>query len=104
MFKPLQMGATIFSQYCARVMQEIMLEEAHPLAVQLSFSISLGLLPVTFSLKTAGCGIQNSGLPEEEAGDLESSSKSTHSDGLFINCSVFHYDVFGLLDFINYVM
>ncbi|KAF7801554.1 GPI inositol-deacylase isoform X1 [Senna tora] len=53
--------------------KELMLEEAHPLAVQLSFSISLGLLPVTLSLKTASCGIKNSGLPEEEAGDLESS-------------------------------
>lgn len=55
-----------------------MLEEAHPLAVRLSFSISLGLLPVTLSLKTANCGIKNSGLPEEEAGDLESSSKESN--------------------------
>ncbi|XP_054801795.1 uncharacterized protein LOC129305762 isoform X2 [Prosopis cineraria] len=53
--------------------KEMMLEEAHPLAVRLSFSTSLGLLPVTLSLKTASCGIDNSGLPEEEAGDLESS-------------------------------
>lgn len=55
-----------------------MFEEAHPLAVQLSFSISLGLLPVTLHLKTASCGIDNSGLPEEEAGDLESSSKESN--------------------------
>ncbi|KAI9120798.1 hypothetical protein K1719_007831 [Acacia pycnantha] len=53
--------------------KEMMLEEAHPLAVQLSFSASLGLLPVTLYLKTASCGIDNSGLLEEEAGDLESS-------------------------------
>ncbi|XP_028778530.1 uncharacterized protein LOC114735049 isoform X2 [Neltuma alba] len=53
--------------------KEMVLEEAHPLAVRLSFSTSLGLLPVTLYLKTATCGIDNSGLPEEEAGDLESS-------------------------------
>lgn len=60
-------------------MQELLLEEAHPLAVRLSFAISLGLLPVTLSLKTVSCGIRNSGLPEEEAGDLESSSKNFNS-------------------------
>ncbi|KAL2320234.1 hypothetical protein Fmac_029203 [Flemingia macrophylla] len=53
--------------------KDLLFEEAHPLAVKLSFAISLGLLPVTLSLKTVGCGIRNSGLPEEEAGDLESS-------------------------------
>ncbi|XP_057437443.1 uncharacterized protein LOC130729647 isoform X2 [Lotus japonicus] len=53
--------------------KELLLEEAHPLAVKLSFAISLGLLPVTLSLKTVSCGIRNTGLPEEEAGDLESS-------------------------------
>lgn len=53
--------------------KDLLLEETHPLAVKLSFAISLGLLPVTLSLKTVGCGIRNSGLPEEEAGDLESS-------------------------------
>ncbi|PNY05813.1 GPI inositol-deacylase [Trifolium pratense] len=53
--------------------KELLLEEAHPLAVKLSFSISSGLLPVTLSMNTVGCGIKNSGLPEEEAGDLESS-------------------------------
>ncbi|KAL5172050.1 GPI inositol-deacylase [Glycine soja] len=53
--------------------KDLVLEEAHPLAVKLSFAISLGLLPVTLSLKTVSCGIRNSGLPEEEAGDLESS-------------------------------
>lgn len=53
--------------------KELLLEEAHPLAVKLSFSISLGLLPISLSMNTVGCGIRNSGLPEEEAGDLESS-------------------------------
>lgn len=53
--------------------KELLFNEAHPLAVKLSFAISLGLLPVTLSLKTISCGIRNSGLPEEEAGDLENS-------------------------------
>ncbi|XP_058761830.1 GPI inositol-deacylase-like isoform X1 [Vicia villosa] len=53
--------------------KELQLEESHPLAVKLSFSISLGLLPVTLFMNTVSCGIRNSGLPEEEAGDLESS-------------------------------
>ncbi|KAK7338423.1 hypothetical protein VNO77_19032 [Canavalia gladiata] len=53
--------------------KDLLLEEAHPLAVKLSFAISLGLVPVTLSLKTVSCGIRNSELPEEEAGDLESS-------------------------------
>ncbi|XP_061336621.1 GPI inositol-deacylase isoform X1 [Gastrolobium bilobum] len=64
---PWFMFQSIYSQ------KELLIEEAHPLAVKLSFAISLGLLPVTLSLKTASCGIRNSGLPEEEAGDLESS-------------------------------
>ncbi|RZC51018.1 hypothetical protein C5167_019441 [Papaver somniferum] len=53
--------------------QELLLEEDHPLAFNLSFSVSLGLLPITMSLKTRGCGIKNSGLPVEEAGDVEHS-------------------------------
>ncbi|KAJ7974736.1 GPI inositol-deacylase [Quillaja saponaria] len=51
--------------------KEMLLKEDHPLAFNLSFPISLGLLPVTLSLKTAGCGIKNSEFPEEEAGDAE---------------------------------
>ncbi|KAF6153828.1 hypothetical protein GIB67_001061 [Kingdonia uniflora] len=51
--------------------QEFSLEENHPLALNMSFSLSLGLLPVTLSLKTTGCGIKNSGLPFKEAGDME---------------------------------
>ncbi|EXC31385.1 GPI inositol-deacylase [Morus notabilis] len=49
---------------------EMFLKEDHPLALNLSFGISLGLLPVSLSLKTAGCGIKNS-LPDEEAADVE---------------------------------
>lgn len=53
------------------VQEEVFLRENHPLALNLSFSISLGLLPVTLSVRTAGCGIKNSGLPIEQAGDVE---------------------------------
>ncbi|XP_040383372.1 uncharacterized protein LOC102716063 isoform X2 [Oryza brachyantha] len=41
--------------------EEIFLKEDHPLALNLSFSVSLGLLPVTLSLRTAGCGVKTSG-------------------------------------------
>ncbi|KAL8137355.1 hypothetical protein V2J09_003356 [Rumex salicifolius] len=47
--------------------QSMEFQEDHPLAVNISSSISLGLLPVTLSLKMTGCGIKNSG----EAGDAE---------------------------------
>ncbi|XP_021299155.1 uncharacterized protein LOC110427851 isoform X2 [Herrania umbratica] len=50
--------------------KDVLLKEDHPLAFNLSFAISLGLLPVIFSLKTAGCGIKDSGLLDE-AGDME---------------------------------
>lgn len=51
--------------------KDILLKEDHPLALNLSFAISLGLLPVTLSIKTAGCGIKDSGLSGEEADDAE---------------------------------
>ncbi|WZY78897.1 hypothetical protein YC2023_025281 [Brassica napus] len=51
--------------------KELFLKEDHPLAYNLSFAISLGLLPITLSLKTAGCGIKTSGLPDGETGDLD---------------------------------
>lgn len=53
--------------------KDLFLKEDHPLAFNLTFAISLGLLPVTLSLRTASCGIQNSGLADEEAGDIEHS-------------------------------
>lgn len=56
-------------------MQELLLKEDHPLALNLSFTVSLGLLPISLSLTTTGCGIQRSGLLAEEAGDMENSSK-----------------------------
>ena len=55
-------------------MQELILKEDHPLALNLSFTVSLGLLPISLSLTTTGCGIQRSGLAEE-VGDMENSSK-----------------------------
>ncbi|WZZ74148.1 hypothetical protein YC2023_085518 [Brassica napus] len=51
--------------------KDIFLKEDHPLAYNLSFATSLGLLPITLSLKTAGCGIKTSGLPDGETGDLD---------------------------------
>ncbi|XP_062151546.1 GPI inositol-deacylase isoform X6 [Alnus glutinosa] len=51
--------------------QDMLVKEDHPLALNLSFAISLGLLPVTLSLKTVGCGVKNSGLQDGEAGNEE---------------------------------
>lgn len=59
-------------------MQGILLKEDHPLVLNLSFSISMGLLPVTLSLETTGCGIKSSGLPVEESGDAEHSSNVSY--------------------------
>ncbi|XP_031404775.1 uncharacterized protein LOC116213832 isoform X2 [Punica granatum] len=64
-FSRLAMLSSMYSE------KDIFFKEDHPLAFNLSFGISLGLLPVTLSLKTAGCGIKKSGLPLEEAGDVE---------------------------------
>ncbi|XP_008783007.2 uncharacterized protein LOC103702377 isoform X2 [Phoenix dactylifera] len=58
-------GMLLCSSY---VQEELYLKEDHPLMLNLSFSISLGLLPVTLSLRTAGCGIKSS------TGDAEQSS------------------------------
>lgn len=58
-------------------MQEMFLKEDHPLALNLSFSISLGLLPVTLSLRTAGCGLKGSALPDEQSDGVDHSSKLT---------------------------
>ncbi|PPE01285.1 hypothetical protein GOBAR_DD01674 [Gossypium barbadense] len=50
--------------------EDIIFKEDHPLAFNLSFAINLGLLPVTFSLKTTSCGIKGSGLLDE-GGDMD---------------------------------
>lgn len=51
------------------VPEELFLKEDHPLALNLSFSVSLGILPVTLSLSTSGCGIKSS----EQTGDVDQS-------------------------------
>ncbi|XP_010528191.1 PREDICTED: GPI inositol-deacylase [Tarenaya hassleriana] len=51
--------------------KNLLLKEDHPLVYNLSFAMSLGLLPITLSLKTAGCGIKTTGLPDGESGDLD---------------------------------
>ncbi|KAM7278469.1 hypothetical protein ACFE04_005603 [Oxalis oulophora] len=52
--------------------KDLFLKENHPLASILSFAVSLGLLPVTLSMKIVGCGISNYGIPDDKAaGDLE---------------------------------
>ncbi|XP_023535378.1 GPI inositol-deacylase A-like isoform X4 [Cucurbita pepo subsp. pepo] len=50
---------------------DIFMKEDHSLVLNLSFPISLGLLPVTLQLETTGCGIKSSGLPDDQAGDVE---------------------------------
>uniref|UniRef100_A0ACD5Y3E2 Uncharacterized protein n=1 Tax=Avena sativa TaxID=4498 RepID=A0ACD5Y3E2_AVESA len=54
----LSVGKIVRSSF---VSEEIFLKEDHPMALTLSFSVSLGLLPVILSLGTAGCGIKNIG-------------------------------------------
>ncbi|XP_020258508.1 uncharacterized protein LOC109834902 [Asparagus officinalis] len=56
------------------VQDEIFFKEDHPLALNLSFSVSLGLLPVTLSLRTEGCGLKRSALPDENSEDTDHSS------------------------------
>lgn len=52
------------------------MSEDHPLPFNLSFSLSLGLLPVTLSVGTVDCGIKASTLHiEKQAGDVEHSSE-----------------------------
>ncbi|XP_073019053.1 uncharacterized protein [Primulina eburnea] len=51
--------------------KEITLKEDHPLAFNLTFSVSLGLLPISLSLRTTGCGIRKSEFPGLDPGDME---------------------------------
>ncbi|GFP84961.1 GPI inositol-deacylase [Phtheirospermum japonicum] len=53
---------------------DVNLKEDHPLTLNLTFSVSLGLLPVSLSLRTTGCGIKKSEFPVDESGDVETSS------------------------------
>uniref|UniRef100_A0A7N0T4W6 GPI inositol-deacylase n=1 Tax=Kalanchoe fedtschenkoi TaxID=63787 RepID=A0A7N0T4W6_KALFE len=68
--KDLSFGKLLLSAYSQR---DMLFKENHPLVFNMSFGISLGLLPITLSLRTVGCGIKISELPIEEAGDVESS-------------------------------
>ncbi|XP_047263581.1 uncharacterized protein LOC107860723 isoform X2 [Capsicum annuum] len=73
-FKPedeetaLSSGSLIWSMFSVK---EMMLNEDHPLALNLSFSVSVGLMPVTLSVKTTGCGIRKSEFTADEIGELE---------------------------------
>ncbi|XP_044466690.1 uncharacterized protein LOC123196684 isoform X2 [Mangifera indica] len=62
--------AMLLSTYSPK---EMFLKEDHPLTFNLSFAISLGLLPATLSLRTESCGIKKAGLPDEETGHTENS-------------------------------
>lgn len=64
-FSPLTLLLSVYSP------KDMILKEDHPLAFNISFSVSLGLLPITLSMKTTGCGIKKSALPVEEAEDLD---------------------------------
>ncbi|XP_057772880.1 uncharacterized protein LOC130992319 isoform X3 [Salvia miltiorrhiza] len=71
-------GEKIFSSYqlissLYTEQQDMTLKEDHPLALSLTFSASLGLLPVSLSITTTGCGIKKSEFPIEESGDEETS-------------------------------
>ncbi|KAL3526141.1 hypothetical protein ACH5RR_014513 [Cinchona calisaya] len=66
-FSPWMLLHSIFSQ------KDLLLKEDHPLGFNLSFSISLGLLPVVLSLKTTGCGIKRSEFPLDDPGEIEAS-------------------------------
>ncbi|KAJ4815701.1 GPI inositol-deacylase [Rhynchospora pubera] len=46
--------------------KEVYLEEDHALLQKMSFSVSLGLLPISLSIRTAGCGIKGSTDKSEE--------------------------------------
>ena len=63
-------------------MQDIVLDEDHPLAFNLSFAISLGLVPASLSLKTTGCGIKKSGLPAEEDESENTGNQNNFAVGL----------------------
>ncbi|XP_047310152.1 uncharacterized protein LOC124913780 [Impatiens glandulifera] len=53
--------------------ENIILEENHPLAINLSLAIGVGLLPAKLSLRATGCGIKRSVLTVENSGNVENS-------------------------------
>ncbi|KAG9141981.1 hypothetical protein Leryth_009335 [Lithospermum erythrorhizon] len=50
--------------------KEMILREDHPLVFNLSFPISLGLLPASLAIQTTGCGIKKSEFSEDEPQDI----------------------------------
>ncbi|KAH7282837.1 hypothetical protein KP509_35G049700 [Ceratopteris richardii] len=54
--------------------KDVQLVENHPLLVNLTLSLSTGVLPVKMEMKTASCGIRNSVFANEDPGDLEHTS------------------------------
>ncbi|XP_059670022.1 uncharacterized protein LOC132315691 [Cornus florida] len=64
---PLLLFLSTYSQ------KDMVLKEDHPLAFNLSFTISLGLFPVKLSLENTGCGKIRSEIPVEVADDPENS-------------------------------
>ncbi|KAH6831296.1 hydrolase [Perilla frutescens var. hirtella] len=67
MFSSYQLISSLYSE------KDVTLKENHPLALSITFSVSLGILPVSLSLTTTGCGIKKSEFPIEESGDEETS-------------------------------
>lgn len=65
------------------------MKEDHPILMNITFSISLGLLPATLSLETTGCGIKSSGLPVEEVGEIDGGSKNSFLASSFV-LKIFH--------------
>ncbi|KAL8227165.1 hypothetical protein R6Q57_016997 [Mikania cordata] len=66
--KEFSLKSLLLSMYSQR---DIFIKEDHPIVMDFTFTISLGLLPATVSLVTTGCGIKKSGLPVEESGDMD---------------------------------
>ncbi|KAG8384921.1 hypothetical protein BUALT_Bualt04G0168400 [Buddleja alternifolia] len=68
LFSPFQLVHSSYSE------KDMNMKEDHPLTLNLTFSVSLGLLPVSLSLTTTGCGIKKSEFPAyDESGEIETS-------------------------------
>ncbi|KAL4566029.1 hypothetical protein LXL04_030138 [Taraxacum kok-saghyz] len=65
-----QQGRKNFSPHSLLFSNDILIKEDHPIAMNVTFGVSLGLLPATVSVETTGCGIKKH--VEEEAGDMDS--------------------------------
>lgn len=54
--------------------RDLQLVENHPLLVNLSLSVSMGVMPLNMELRTSSCGIRNSYLAHQESDDREHTS------------------------------